>query len=148
MSLTQWKDEYSVGIDEVDDQHKELISCIASLEQAIESGDEKQRWSAIHYAIVRLSDYARVHFSVEESLMRIFNYPGCVEHIFQHQEFARYLADMERRSLIQDISEDEIVDFLRNWLRTHILVDDKKYAVCFENAVSGSGGRRGGEDSA
>ena len=137
MRLTQWMNEYSVGIDEVDDQHKVLINCIANLEQAIDSGDEKQRWSAIHYAIVQLSDYTRVHFSVEESLMRILKYPGCAEHIAQHQVFVKYLADMERRSITQDISEDEIVGFLRNWLLTHILEDDKRYAASFVDAVSG-----------
>ena len=43
MGLTQWRSEYSLGIDEIDSQHKGLISCISSLEKSIEDPDEKQR---------------------------------------------------------------------------------------------------------
>lgn len=137
--LTIWKDEYSVGIDEVDAQHKVLVNCIGTLEQAIASGDEKQRWSAIHYAIVQLSDYTRIHFSVEESLMRILNYPERDLHTAQHQHFVTYLRDMERKSITHDVSEHDIVGFLRHWLLTHILQDDKKYAEFFAATVAGAG---------
>lgn len=131
MGLTKWHSDYSVGIDEIDDQHKMLIECITGLENSIEGGDEKQSWTAIHYAIVQLSDYTRIHFSVEESLMRIFDYPDRDAHIAQHRMFVTYLRDAERKSITHDIGQDQIVSFLRNWLLTHILSDDKKYASHF-----------------
>jgi hemerythrin len=145
MGLTKWQDQYSVGIDEVDNQHKILINCIASLEQAIEHDDEKQRWSAIHYAIVQLADYTRVHFSVEESLMQILNYPESDSHIAQHRMFVASLRDMERKSITQDVTEDDVVSFLRNWLLTHIANDDMKYAAYFAT-TRGVGGNRKGHD--
>lgn len=141
MSLTTWKDEYSVGIDEIDDQHKMLIDCIANLEQSIEDDDEKQRWTAIHYAIVQLADYTRIHFAVEESLMRILAYPASSAHAAQHRMFVSFLLDIERKSITRDVSEDEIVRFLRDWLLTHIVDHDRKYAVWFA-AARPDGGKR------
>lgn len=131
MALMGWKDEYSVGIAEIDDQHRVLIDCIATLEQSIDDDDERRRWLAIHYAIVRLSDYTRIHFSVEESLMRIIGFSGCDAHIAEHKRFIVYLRDIERKSISQDVREDEIVAFLRGWLLTHILDDDRQYAASF-----------------
>lgn len=139
MALTTWKDEYSVGIDEIDSQHKVLINCISTLEQSIADADEKRRWMAIHYAIVQLSDYTRIHFSVEESLMRIIGYRGCDAHIAEHRRFVTYLRDVERKSISHDVSEDEIVTFLRGWLVKHILNDDKLYAASFAALRHGAG---------
>ncbi|OHC66786.1 MAG: hypothetical protein A2045_16385 [Rhodocyclales bacterium GWA2_65_20] len=141
MSFTTWNSEYSVGIDEIDDQHKGLVNCIANLEKSIEGVDERQRWTAIHYAIVQLTDYTRIHFSVEESLMRILGYPQRDAHMVQHNIFVSFLENVQRKSITHDISEDEIVRYLREWLLTHILRDDKQYAVWFEAANSG-GARR------
>lgn len=143
MSLTQWRSEYSLGIDEIDGQHKMLINCIAALEKSIEDSDEKQRWAAIHYAIVQLSDYTRIHFTVEESLMRVLAYPELDAHIAQHGVFVAYLKDMERKSITLDVREEEIVSFLRKWLLNHILVDDKNYAAYFAQSRQGKGNPRG-----
>lgn len=134
MGWTRWHDEYSVGIAEIDDQHKELIDCISGLERAVETGDTKQRWSAIHYAIVQLSDYTRIHFSVEESLMRILDFPDRETHAGEHRKFVTYLRNIERKSITQDVREDDIVSFLRNWLLTHVLNEDRKYSEYFAAA--------------
>lgn len=139
MSLTQWRNEYSLGINEIDEQHKGLINCISALEMSIENPDEKQRWAAIHYAIVQLSDYTRIHFTVEESLMRVLGYPELNAHVAQHGVFTAYLKDMERKSITHDVRGEEIVSFLRGWLLNHILVDDKHYAAYFAQSGHGKG---------
>lgn len=143
MGLTQWCSEYSLGIDEIDGQHKGLINCISALESSIENPDEKQRWAAVHYAIVQLSDYTRIHFTVEESVMRVLGYPGLDAHIAQHGVFVAYLKEMERKSITHDVREEEIVSFLRKWLLNHILVDDKNYATYFLQTRQGNAGLEG-----
>lgn len=131
MDITQWSNEYSLGIEDIDEQHKALIECLAGLERSMTTRDERQRWSAIHYAIVQLTDYTRIHFAVEESLMRIMRYPEVNRHCSQHQMFIAYLREVERKSINFDVSEDEIVSFLRQWLIAHILEEDKRYANYF-----------------
>lgn len=134
-SETAWKDGFSVGIDQIDAQHKTLFGYIANLEKSVDNPDDRQRWSAIHYAIVQLRDYTRIHFSIEECLMEILGYPGRTDHVQEHGRFVSFLADLERRSITHnDITENEIVEFLRNWLLNHIAVSDQDYGRYFSRA--------------
>ncbi len=123
----QWSDEFSVGIFEIDEQHKILVQCISDLELAVSS---RERWPAIHSTLVRLADYVRTHFTVEESLMSILGYPG-EEHIEQHRRFASRLDELKAKALSADIS-GEALQFLTGWLSGHIVESDKKgYAAEF-----------------
>lgn len=131
MGLTTWSEEYSLGIAAIDQQHMTLINAIAQLEQALLAPDEKQQWAAIHYAIVQISEFTRIHFAVEEGLMQILGYPGFAEHIDQHRGFVAYLSDIERKSITYDVSQDAIVSYLRDWLISHIAGEDRKYAIFF-----------------
>jgi long-subunit acyl-CoA synthetase (AMP-forming) len=67
----KWSDEYSVGIQEIDDQHKKLISMFAAVEESIVSAGS---WSDIHYGLVTLKEFARSHFLLEQALMRMSGY--------------------------------------------------------------------------
>lgn len=135
MNETRWNSGFSVGIDQIDAQHKTLFGYIADLEKSVENPDDRQRWSAIHYAIVQLRDYTRIHFSIEECLMEILDYPGRNVHIQEHSRFVSFLSDLERRSITHnDITENEIVEFLRNWLLNHIAVSDREYGLHFFQA--------------
>lgn len=132
MSPTMWNSNLSVGIEQIDSQHKAVIGYIAELEASVDNPDEKQRWSSIHYAIVQLRDYTRIHFSVEESLMEILGYPGRGPHIEEHINFVKVIAELERRSITHnDITETEIIKFLRDWLLNHIATSDKEYSRYF-----------------
>ena len=122
-----WKDEFSVGIPEIDQQHMVIVECIALVEQAVAERTEKARWSAVHSAVGRLADYVRIHFAVEESLMRIHNYPGLEKHAQEHLKFSHDLMALQKKSLDTDVSE-EMVAFLSNWLLEHIAGSDKAYA--------------------
>ncbi len=132
MNPTIWNNNFSVGIEQIDAQHKVLIGYIADLERSVDHPDEKQRWSSIHYAIVQLRDYTRIHFSVEECLMEILAYPGRCAHIEEHKSFVDVISDLERRSITHnDITETEIIEFLRHWLLNHIATSDKEYSRYF-----------------
>lgn len=136
MNATKWNNSFSVGIEQIDAQHKVLFKYIADLEKTLSNPDEKQRWLTIHYVIVQLRDYARIHFSVEECLMEILSYSGRDAHIQEHGKFVSYLSELEHRSITHnDISENEIIEFLRDWLVDHIAVSDKEYSRYFSEAV-------------
>lgn len=136
MSPTTWNNSFSVGIDQIDDQHKDLFNCIADLENSISNPDEKQRWSSIHYSIVKLRDYTRIHFSIEECVMEILDYPGRAAHIREHNRFAEVVSELERRSITHNnITANEIVEFLRDWLVKHIAVVDQDYSRYFAKTI-------------
>ncbi|MGB4948103.1 MAG: hemerythrin domain-containing protein, partial [Candidatus Competibacter denitrificans] len=66
----EWSDALSVGVEEVDQQHKGLAQMVNELNGAIHGGWGKETRDDI---IVKLLEYTRVHFATEESLMSISN---------------------------------------------------------------------------
>jgi hemerythrin len=123
----KWRTEFSVGIEEIDEQHKVLADCVTLIENAVIG---KERWLAVHSALVRAADFARIHFAVEESLMRIHAYPALERHIVEHRKFSDVLESLQTRSLSADVSE-EMIPFLRGWLEEHVPMHDQPYASHF-----------------
>jgi hemerythrin-like metal-binding protein len=120
----EWKDEYSVGILEFDNQHKLLLRSFSVIEETINLG---QGWSNTHYAIVELIQLTRAHFSFEEALMRMFGYPETEAHQKDHQNFMVRLDSFECNSLNKS-SEMEMVQFLEDGLTAHMHEGDKGIA--------------------
>jgi hemerythrin len=125
-ALIEWTDELSVGIQEIDEQHKVLVGLVNEMHRAIHEhhGSETAR-----QILDRLGDYTRIHFAVEESLMRIFDYPGYDEHKKQHEELIAQFRSYQAKvaSGTAKISF-ELLHFLKLWLAQHILESDKEYA--------------------
>lgn len=128
-----WDDAFSVGIPEIDQQHMVIVECLSLVEEAVASNIAKNRWMAMHSALVSLSDYIRIHFAVEESLMRIHGYPEFANHLDEHRAFASDLRRMQEKSLKADVSE-EMAAALGKWLHEHIMVSDRQYADYLLNA--------------
>ena len=126
----EWKEEFSVGIPEIDGQHRELIDCIALIEEGMAS--LAPQW-AVDAAMERLADYIRIHFVVEESLMRIHGYPELARHAGEHLQFADRVRNLQEQSLRADVA-GEIVAFIREWLHGHILTSDRDYAAYLPRA--------------
>ena len=81
-SFITWKDEYSVGLDSIDQQHKKLINLINQLTTAVDysTGEEFER-----EALAELVEYTKTHFSYEEGLMEDNGYPDFEAHRAQHR---------------------------------------------------------------
>jgi hemerythrin len=120
----QWKDEYSIGIEEIDKQHRVLLDCFTLIEDSIALNES---WTNVHFAVVELREFARIHFAVEETLMRMFNFPDAEPHAKAHQGFFARLQEIEQKSLRVNASE-EMATFLRDWLVKHICTADRGYA--------------------
>lgn len=123
----KWTKEFSVGIHEIDQQHQILSDCITSLENAVVG---QERWSAVHIALINLTDFAWIHFAVEEALMRIHDYPWLEEHIHEHRQFSEDLKRLNEKALRIDVSQETIA-FIRAWLDKHVVESDKRYALHF-----------------
>ena len=119
-----WKAEYLVGLKEIDEQHKELLSLFARIVEAISS---EISWSETHYRIVELRTFAEFHFEFEEALMRMFGYAEQANHTQKHKLFFVKLAECEKSSILKEV-EAEMIKLLFDWLFGHILVEDKAYA--------------------
>ena len=122
----EWKDEYSVGIDSIDRQHKKLLNLINQLQTAVDysTGEEFER-----DALDELVNYTKTHFSYEEGLLEKNNYPDFEPHKEQHNQMIKHveevLAEYEKD---HDTAMSNAVDYLKDWLINHINGTDKKYS--------------------
>jgi len=121
-----WKDEYCVGIDSIDQQHRKLVDLINQLQTAVDysTGEEFER-----EALDELVDYTKTHFSYEEGLMSDNGYPDFEPHKAVHNKMIKkveeVLAEYEKD---HDAAMSNAVEFLRGWLINHINGTDKEYS--------------------
>lgn len=124
--FVEWKDDYSVGIDSIDQQHKKLLNLINQLQTAVDysTGDEFER-----EALDELVDYTKTHFTYEEGLMRDNDYPDYEPHKAQHEKMFKkvgeVLAEYEQD---QDTAMANAAEYLKDWLINHINGTDKEYS--------------------
>lgn len=123
--LLEWTDELSVGIQEIDEQHKVLVDLLNQLHQAILEHHGQDVTTSI---MDRLCEYTKIHFTVEESLLRILNYPDYEEHKQHHEQLLAEVKQLRHKMEHEDHSISfELLHFLKKWLTIHILEDDNAY---------------------
>ncbi|MCW8924393.1 MAG: bacteriohemerythrin [Gammaproteobacteria bacterium] len=121
----EWKDEYSVGIDSIDEQHKKLINLINQLQAALiyATGIEFER-----EALDAMVDYTKTHFAYEENMLEDNDYPGFEAHKAEHAKMIAkvesVLAEYEKEP---ETAMQNAVDYLQDWLIVHINGTDKEY---------------------
>ena len=125
MSIISWKDDYSVGIAEIDRQHHKLIDLINQLNDAMSNGKGKEILGKI---LSDLINYTHSHFKMEEKLFDKYGYPDAEEHKIKHKKMTDKVLDLQEQFQQKKITITfEVMDFLQNWLDKHILGTDKKY---------------------
>ena len=132
MPLFEWKDEYSVSVLRFDREHQKLFNLINELNDAMAEG--RGRFVAVR-VLRELSEYARWHFSGEESAMRRAGYPDLEQHIAEHETFVKTVNGYyEQYSGGQSGIPIDLLYFLRDWLTKHILESDRRYAESLNKA--------------
>lgn len=122
--MTEWKEEYSVGVPGLDDQHKELFKLLDDLSDAIGSGKEVD----VDYALTKLHVYALFHFSSEEHLLAKYGYDKLEDHSAEHSRFRDKVQEFRSR-FANDKTRlaTEVRDYIDEWIAGHILKTDKQY---------------------
>jgi hemerythrin len=124
--FVEWKDDYSVGIDSIDQQHKKLLNLINQLQTAVDysTGEQFER-----EALDELVDYTKTHFTYEEGLMRDNDYPDFEAHKLQHEKMFNTVQEvLEGYETDHDTAMSNAAEFLKDWLINHINGTDKEYS--------------------
>ncbi len=123
--LFKWSDAYSIGLQEVDEQHRALVGMLNELHDAVAHHHGSQKCREI---LDRLAEYTRVHFTVEESLMRLLNYPGFADHKQRHEELIHQVVELQQKlDTGKAAISFELLHFLKVWLVKHISESDRRF---------------------
>lgn len=127
-----WKDSWLVGVQVIDAQHKNLVSLLNQLHHSMSAGHGKDVLGEILGSLVR---YTQSHFATEEQLMQKSGYPDFIAHRREHELLTRQVVDFQRdfEAGKAGVTVD-VMQFLRNWLQTHIRESDQKYAPFLQAA--------------
>lgn len=130
MSLINWSDKYVTGIQEIDNQHKELVRIINELYDAMKQGSANDKTSGI---LDFLAKYTIEHFQTEEKLMRGYAYPAFTQHKAEHDKLVKKVQELlQKKDGAKLILTLELSKFLSDWLTQHILGQDLAYVSFFK----------------
>jgi hemerythrin-like metal-binding protein len=127
MAYITWSDMFSVKIDYIDEQHKQLFGIINRFHDGVKREDSRAEVLKVFNELIQ---YTQTHFADEEDIMEQIGvtpvflnehkemHDGLMEDVFRvHTEFTS-----EKLSSIHDVEV-----FLNNWMISHVLHIDKQY---------------------
>ncbi|GAB6098782.1 hypothetical protein JCM16358_06610 [Halanaerocella petrolearia] len=127
-TLIQWDDSYLVGVELIDEQHKELFKRINDLIKANKLNKGKEEVEEI---IEFLADYTVKHFSDEEELQQEYGYPHYDAHKDLHESFVQDIKDFKAEFEDGKADTASMMKFnkrITQWLIDHVKGIDQKLA--------------------
>lgn len=126
MAFLEWSESLATGIPSVDADHRVLIDLINQLDAGV--GDREER-ATLGTVLNTLVDYTAYHFAREERIMEASGYPRLAEHKLEHEGLTEKVIDLQCRFLDydKDVVGSEVLDFLKEWLFSHIQEKDMDY---------------------
>ncbi len=128
----EWNEGMSVGIPEIDADHKRFILLINELNRSI---TERMKATEIHKRLQHVIDDTERHFKQEETFFQEWQYPNAGVHAGIHKEVLNTLKKIQD-SFIPYGLEAEWLDaalVIKNILISHILTEDMQYANYFKS---------------
>jgi len=129
MEKLEWSEKYSVGVKELDEQHRVIFDLINSLSD-LKNIHVLSKELAV--ALTKMTNYLGEHFELEEKYMREYNYPRYDIQVTQHTQFKKKivkfnLETMQRKPTVPK----EFLEYLQEWFVNHILKEDMLYRDFF-----------------
>ena len=124
MSLIEWKDEFNLGIEAIDNEHRDLVALINALHEAMSGGADR---ADIVAGISEIYTLVSAHFEREESFMRETRYMAYAEHKEDHEVL---LDDL--REIIDQVrsggryAEARLSADLQYWFSEHFRTHDAR----------------------
>jgi hemerythrin len=126
MALLEWDEKMSVGVKAMDDDHKALVGLLNEMSEALDSEQERKVLGAV---LERMIQYTKDHLAREERLLAEHGYPDCTEHHKGHDLMIATALQAQASFRVgrSEMLSDEMLQFLKNWLESHIMGTDKEY---------------------
>lgn len=128
MAFIDWSKEFETGIETIDFQHRKLFNLINNLEEAVTNQGLDGAKLVIEFTLDQLAEYTVYHFEQEERMMAEANYPDLENHKKMHQRLAARVVELKKKiEANQPGIEKELLSFLSDWIKEHILHKDIDY---------------------
>ncbi|OPJ55830.1 bacteriohemerythrin [Alkalithermobacter paradoxus] len=125
--MIKWKDEYLIGVEKIDEQHKHLVNIANKTYEVLNDDFCVDKYDKIVEILKELEEYTIFHFAEEESYMKEIGYKKMFTHKIEHDEFVQKIRNIDLESIDNEQNECllDIVNFIVDWLVSHILEKDK-----------------------
>ncbi|MCL2293679.1 MAG: bacteriohemerythrin [Spirochaetes bacterium] len=121
-----WNDYMAVGVEKIDEQHKQLFLAISGFINAIEKGAGKEE---LKKSLDFLYSYTLNHFAEEEIFQRECGFPECERHHALHEKFKQVIMELVEEFANFGTSETlarQVKRKIGDWLVTHVRGEDSK----------------------
>jgi len=134
MECFVWKDNLTVGIPEIDGEHRMLIECLNQISDAMTAGADR---GLLLPLLSRLIAHTEDHFLHEEIIWESARYLDLDQHKEQHANLLRTVREFRDKYASGRISmSPDVMNALRGWVENHIFVSDKEAAATILGASS------------
>ncbi|MDR0388933.1 MAG: bacteriohemerythrin [Spirochaetaceae bacterium] len=134
--LVSWSSTFSVGIKQIDEQHKELFNITNDLFNHC-VGDSESEKAYFKKVIQGAVNYIKVHFATEERIMLKTKFSGYTDHKREHDMFVLTVVEQVRSfHLGHKFDLTHFTRFLKDWVLTHIAISDKQYFEYFKRIAT------------
>lgn len=119
----QFTDACLIGVEEIDNEHRELFRLIEKVHNLLENELIEDKYDHIQLLIAELKNYAATHFRHEEAYMESISHPELEHQKRQHMLFSQKMSELDiiGMSENQEKTLDEMLIFLLKWLYRHII---------------------------
>lgn len=125
MAAINWSERFSVGVQQLDQQHKHLFELVNQLSDAMKSGKKPEVVGQIFVDLIKYTDN---HFKTEEELFSKYRFGGSLSHKKHHDELRSKAMELKTKhdngSIVVTV---ELLNFLASWINNHILEEDMQY---------------------
>jgi hemerythrin len=126
-----WREEYNIGIESIDAQHKRLVLTVNKLSDAVAANESNGKVKAI---LLELDGYVDEHLAFEEANFAKCGYAEAEAHKTEHETFRKSLATFHKQYAGQmPLVTIEMLGYLEGWFLHHVLVTDRGYVDDFRS---------------
>ncbi|WP_127717170.1 bacteriohemerythrin [Halobacteriovorax sp. HLS] len=131
MSLMEWSEELDIKVDDMNNEHKNLLNIMNLMFDMYKENPNNPEFRGL---FLSLKDATVEHFTNEEEFMEKMNFSGIATHKIIHKKlletFGEHLAKYEENGSV----DHTFFDFLKFWLRSHIVGIDTKYGQEYQDS--------------
>jgi hemerythrin len=121
-----WRDNFKIGVPEIDKQHKELCDQVDKLQEACTQGKGAEE---VKKVLDFLASYTVKHFADEEAFQLKVKYPGYAQHKALHTDFLNQVTKLKKEATENGVNVAMVIKINRmisDWLVNHIRAVDSE----------------------